>query len=300
MRTYFLTWYDFALRSFQRQPKSRLVALPAGHGLRGILDKVWISSVPSTILWDSYLVGAGPGDPELLTLKAARLLGSADIVLHDELVSPGILTLVPKDAELIAVGKRAGHAAIFQGAINELLVQAAAGHGVVVRLKGGDPFIFGRGGEELEFLRDRGIPVEIVPGITAALGCAAEIQLPLTFRSEATRLTLLTARTAKDATEIDFSGLGQITATLAIYMGKTSAAIVAKRLIEAGRSPETPAAVLANGTCPDSKALVGRLDQLPVLAALAGDGPALIVIGEVVRRSQPWREKFSVSQYQVA
>lgn len=247
-----------------------------------------------------YLVGAGPGDPDLLTIKAARLLSSAGEVFHDELVSPAILALAGRKAELVAVGKRAGRGAFPQRTINELLVQAAARHSVVVRLKGGDPFIFGRGGEELEFLRSRGVPVEVVPGITAALGCAAEIELPLTFRDEAVRLTLITARRAEDAVAIDFSGLGRTDATLAIYMGKESAAIVARGLIEAGRPADTPSAVLANGTRPDSKAMVGRLDQLPVLTAMAGDGPALIIVGDVVRRSRPWREMPLTPEFKAA
>jgi uroporphyrin-III C-methyltransferase/precorrin-2 dehydrogenase/sirohydrochlorin ferrochelatase len=159
----------------------------------------------------------------------------------------------------------------------------------VVRLKGGDPFIFGRGGEELEFLRQANVPVVVVPGISAALGCAAESGLPLTFRNEASKLILITAHRAEEAAAVDWSGLGDSQTTVVVYMGLASAAAVRDRLIEAGRDPATPAAVLARGTRPDSQAAVGRLDRLPALAAEVGEGPAILVIGEVVARSTPWR-----------
>ncbi|MBM3527661.1 MAG: uroporphyrinogen-III C-methyltransferase [Alphaproteobacteria bacterium] len=236
-----------------------------------------------------HLVGAGPGDPDLLTLRALHALQAADAIFYDDLVGPDILGRARRDAELIFVGKRKGEPGIGQAEINRRLAAAAKAGRRVVRLKGGDPFIFGRGGEELEHLRQEGIPVHVVPGITAALGCAAEAGLPLTFRSEATRLALVTANTAEGPDNVDWNGLADPQTTVIVYMGLTAAEDVRRGLIGAGRDPQTPAAVLARGTRPDAVTAVGRLDDLPALAASAGDGPALLVIGYVVARSEPWR-----------
>jgi uroporphyrin-III C-methyltransferase/precorrin-2 dehydrogenase/sirohydrochlorin ferrochelatase len=236
------------------------------------------------------IVGAGPGDPDLLTLKAFHALQSADIVLTDDLVSSEILGRVRRDAEIVHVGKRKGHIGIGQDAINRRLIAEAKGGRNVVRLKGGDPFIFGRGGEEREALEAEGIAVTVVPGITAALGCAAEAGVPLTFRKEATRLSIVTANTADGADKIDWTGLADRTTTVAIYMGLTAAASVRNGLVSAGRDPQTPVAVLARGTRPDSRSLTGTLSQLPALAAGAGEGPALIVVGDVVTHSRVWKD----------
>jgi uroporphyrin-III C-methyltransferase/precorrin-2 dehydrogenase/sirohydrochlorin ferrochelatase len=235
-----------------------------------------------------FLVGAGPGDPDLLTLRALHALQDADIVFYDELVTDAVLDRARRDAKRVFVGKRRGAPGIGQDEINQQLVEAAQAGRQVVRLKGGDPFVFGRGGEELEHLRAAGIAVVVVPGITAALGCAAEIGLPLTFRKEAARLSFITAHRADDAQATDWSGVADRETTVVVYMGLASAAAVRDGLIAAGRDAATPAAVLARGTRPDSQAAVGRLDELPALAAAAGEGPALLVIGEVVRRSTPW------------
>ncbi len=236
------------------------------------------------------IVGAGPGDPDLLTLKAFHALQSADIVLTDDLVSSEILGRVRRDAEIVHVGKRKGHIGIGQDAINRRLIAEAKAGRNVVRLKGGDPFIFGRGGEEREALEAEGIAVTVVPGITAALGCAAEAGVPLTFRKEATRLSIVTANTADGADKIDWTGLADRTTTVAIYMGLTAAASVRNGLVSAGRDPQTPVAVLARGTRPDSRSLTGTLSQLPALAAGAGEGPALIVVGDVVTHSRAWKD----------
>jgi uroporphyrin-III C-methyltransferase/precorrin-2 dehydrogenase/sirohydrochlorin ferrochelatase len=236
------------------------------------------------------IVGAGPGDPDLLTLKAFHALQSADIVLTDDLVSSAILGRVRRDAEIVHVGKRKGHIGIGQDAINRRLIAEAKAGRNVVRLKGGDPFIFGRGGEEREALEAEGIAVTVVPGITAALGCAAEAGVPLTFRKEATRLSIVTANTADGADKIDWTGLADRTTTVAIYMGLTAAASVRNGLVSAGRDPQTPVAVLARGTRPDSRSLTGTLKQLPALAAGAGEGPALIVVGDVVTHSRAWKD----------
>jgi uroporphyrin-III C-methyltransferase / precorrin-2 dehydrogenase / sirohydrochlorin ferrochelatase len=236
-----------------------------------------------------FLVGAGPGDPDLLTLRALHALADADVVFYDELVTAAVLDRARRGAEQLFVGKRRGEAGIGQDEINRRLVAAARAGRRVVRLKGGDPFIFGRGGEELEYLRAAGVPVIVVPGVTAALGCAAEAGLPLTFRNEAGKLAFITAQRAEEAAAIDWSSLADRQMTLVVYMGLASAAAVRDGLIAAGRDGETPAAVLARGTRPDSQAAVGRLDELAALAAEVGEGPAILVIGEVVARSTPWR-----------
>jgi uroporphyrin-III C-methyltransferase/precorrin-2 dehydrogenase/sirohydrochlorin ferrochelatase len=236
-----------------------------------------------------YLVGAGPGDPDLLTLRALRALQGADVVFYDDLVSEAVLDRARRDSERVFVGKRKGQPGIGQDEINARLIEAARGGGIVVRLKGGDPFIFGRGGEELEALRQANITSIVVPGITAALGCAAEAGLPLTYRNEATRLTFVTAHRADDAAATDWSSLADPQATLVVYMGLASAAAVRDGLINAGRNGKTPAGVFARGTRPDAKSVVGTLDELPSLAQQAGEGPALLVVGEVVARSDAWR-----------
>jgi uroporphyrin-III C-methyltransferase / precorrin-2 dehydrogenase / sirohydrochlorin ferrochelatase len=238
-----------------------------------------------------YLVGAGPGDPDLLTLKALHALQNADVIFYDELVTSEILDRARRDAERVFVGKRRGQPGIGQDQINVRLLDAARKGGNVVRLKGGDPFIFGRGGEELEFLRAAGVPVVIVPGITAALGCAAEAGLPLTFRNEASRLVFITAHRADEARATEWSHLADPHTTVVVYMGLSAAGAVRDGLIAAGRSPQTPVAVLARGTRPDARHIVGRLADMEALARQAGDGPAMLVIGEVVARADAWRAK---------
>jgi uroporphyrin-III C-methyltransferase/precorrin-2 dehydrogenase/sirohydrochlorin ferrochelatase len=262
------------------EAEARLVAAIDGDGARGSS-----AGKAETV----FLVGAGPGDPDLLTLRALHALADADVVFYDELVTPAVLDRARRDAEQVFVGKRRGEAGIGQDEINRRLVAAARAGRCVVRLKGGDPFIFGRGGEELEYLRAAGVPVVVVPGVTAALGCAAEAGLPLTFRNEAGKLALITAQRAEEAAAIDWSSLTDRQTTLVVYMGLASAAAVRDGLIAAGRDGETPAAVLARGTRPDSQAAVGRLDELAALASEVGEGPAILVIGEVVARSTPWR-----------
>lgn len=247
-----------------------------------------------------FLVGAGPGDPDLLTLRAHQVLQDADVVLYDELVTDAVLDRARRDARRVFVGKRRGAPGIGQDAINRQLVESARAGGNVVRLKGGDAFVFGRGGEEVAYLRAHGIPVLVVPGITSALGCAAEVELPLTFRNEATRLSLVTAHRAQDAAAANWSGLSDRQTTVVVYMGLAAATAVRDGLVAAGRDPATPAAILARGTRPDSRATVGRLDELPKLAAAVGEGPALLVVGEVVAHSAPWREALELLNAQVA
>jgi uroporphyrin-III C-methyltransferase / precorrin-2 dehydrogenase / sirohydrochlorin ferrochelatase len=235
-----------------------------------------------------HLVGAGPGDPDLLTLRALHALQGADIVFYDELVTPEILDRARRDAERVFVGKRRGTPGIGQDEINRRLRDAARGGLNVVRLKGGDPFVFGRGGEELDYLRRFDVPVIVVPGVTAALGCAAEAGLPLTLRNEATRVALVTAHRADDAAAADWSGLADPATTVVVYMGLAAAGAVRDGLIAAGRARHTPVAVLARGTRPDAATVTGALDDLERLAADVGEGPAIIVVGSVVTHSDSW------------
>jgi uroporphyrin-III C-methyltransferase/precorrin-2 dehydrogenase/sirohydrochlorin ferrochelatase len=249
------------------------------------------------------LVGAGPGDPDLLTVKALRALQDADVVFYDELVSPEILDRARRDAARIAVGRRVGKPGIGQDAINRLMIEAAKSGQRAVRLKGGDPFVFGRGGEEIEALRKAGVAYSVVPGITAGLGAAAQFEVPLTLRNEALRITFLTAHKAKDADTVDWSTLTDEKMTVVVYMGMTAAPSVRAGLLAAGRSPQTPVGVFARVTRPDAQAAVGTLDELPDLIERIDGGPAILIIGDVVARSAPWRYSTLnqlVSYFQVA
>lgn len=229
------------------------------------------------------LVGAGPGDPGLLTLKALRALNEADVILHDRLVSPDVLALARRDAECIPVGKRLGedHNAT-QSRIHALLVEHARAGRRVVRLKGGDAFIFGRGGEELEHLRAHGVDYEVVPGITAALACAAYAGIPLTHRDHAQSLRLVTAHCRGDEDSLDWDGLARDHQTLAFYMGVGQLDNLSARLIAHGRAPDTPFALIENGSRPQQRVVTGSLSQLARIAreqAIAA--PALLIVGEV-------------------
>ncbi len=232
---------------------------------------------PSTV----YLVGAGPGDPELLTLRAARLIGAAQVIVHDGLVSGEILALASPQAELISVAKQRSRHSMPQDRINALLVELALAGRCVVRLKGGDPFVFGRGGEEMEACRAAGVPVEIVPGISAAIGCAAQAQLPLTHRDAASAVTFVAGQ-CKGLTDQDWSGLAGHGRTLVIYMGVATAADIADKLITDGVSPAIPVAVLENGTRADMRTLRTLLADLgDMVAREKVRSPALIVVGDV-------------------
>jgi len=235
------------------------------------------------------LVGAGPGDPDLLTVKALRALQDADVVFYDELVAPEILDRARRDAARVPVGRRVGKPGIGQDAINRLLIEAAKSGQRAVRLKGGDPFIFGRGGEEIETLRQANIVYSVIPGITAGLGAAAQFEVPLTLRNEALRITFLTAHKARDAQAVDWSTLTDTKMTIVVYMGMTAAPSVRAGLVAAGRSPQTPVGVFARVTRNDAQAAVGTLDQLPDLVASIDGGPAILIIGDVVAHSAPAR-----------
>ncbi len=233
--------------------------------------------LPATV----FLVGAGPGDPELLTLRAARLIAQADVIVHDGLVSAEILAMASVDAELISVAKQRSRHSMPQEGINALLVELALAGRNVVRLKGGDPFVFGRGGEEMEACRAAGVPVEIVPGISAAIGCAAQAQLPLTHRDAASAVTFVAGQ-CKGLTDQDWSGLAGHGRTLVIYMGVATAADIADKLIADGVSPAIPVAVLENGTRSDMRTLRTLLADLgDMVTREKVKSPALIVVGEV-------------------
>jgi uroporphyrin-III C-methyltransferase/precorrin-2 dehydrogenase/sirohydrochlorin ferrochelatase len=249
------------------------------------------------------LVGAGPGDPDLLTVKALRALQDADVIFHDELVSSEILDRARRDASRVPVGRRVGKPGIGQDAINKLMIEAAKSGQRAVRLKGGDVFVFGRGGEEVEALREAGIAYSIVPGITAGLGAAAQFEVPLTYRHEALRITFLTAHKAKDAETVDWSTLTDEKMTVVVYMGMTAVPSVRDGLLAAGRSPKTPVGVFARVTRPDAQAAVGTLAELPALVEKIDGGPAVLIIGDVVAHSAPWRDQNLaqlVSYFQVA
>ena len=228
------------------------------------------------------LVGAGPGDPGLLTLRGLRALNEADVVLHDRLVSAEILALVRRDAELIGVGKEAGGPSVSQHAINELLVKHARAGRTVVRLKSGDPFIFGRGGEEAEFLRAAGIAFEIVPGVTAALACAAAAGIPLTHRDHSRAVRFVAAHLREDLTARDWDSLAETRDTLAVYMGVAALQDLRDNLMRRGRAGSTPIALIENGSRPEQRVLLGELAELVELAAFhTVQSPALLIIGEV-------------------
>jgi len=228
------------------------------------------------------LVGAGPGDPELLTVKALRLIQEADVIVHDALVDGRILDYARRDAELHDVSKRGGRCAFPQTDIHALLQRAAQGGQRVVRLKGGDPMVFGRGGEELQFLRRHGIDYEVVPGITAAAGCAAYAGIPLTHRDHAQSLRLITAHGRHSVDRLDWRALAQDHQTLAFYMAVARIDQVQKQLLAHGRSPATPVAMVENGSRPQQRVMVGTLGQLAALASEhALQSPAMVYVGEV-------------------
>ncbi|TIX51233.1 uroporphyrinogen-III C-methyltransferase [Alteraurantiacibacter aquimixticola] len=235
-----------------------------------------------------WLVGAGPGDPDLLTRKAERLIGAASVVFHDALVGPGVLDLIPADVRRVSVGKRAGRHSKDQKTIDQLIVEAALAGERVVRLKGGDPSIFGRSMEELTACREAGISVRICPGITAASAASASLGTSLTLRGLARRLTFVTAHTKKgQLLALDWQALADPQATLAIYMGKSSAPEIAKGLMEAGMAGDTPVAMVENASLPEEKIFRTRLDLLPLGAKTAlGSGPALLLIGCIAERNE--------------
>lgn len=228
------------------------------------------------------LVGAGPGDPGLLTLNAARTLADAEVILYDRLVSSQVLALANRSALLVEVGKQAGAAQTPQHRIHTLMLEHARSGKRVVRLKGGDPFVFGRGGEELEFLRAHSIDYQVIPGITAAIACAAYAGIPLTHRDHAQSVRFITAHCRESVDSLDWRALAQDRQTLAVYMAINSLARFQQGLIEHGRSPDTAFAIVENASRPEQRVICGNLGELAKLATIhAVQSPALLILGSV-------------------
>lgn len=246
--------------------------------------------IPPGTVW---LVGAGPGDPDLLTRKAEKLIRAASVIFYDALVGKGVLELALPSAQMVPVGKRSGRHSKDQRTINQLIVDAALAGERVVRLKGGDPTIFGRVTEEIEACRAHAIPYHICPGVTAASAVAASAGLSLTLRGLARKLTFITAHArAGEELDLDWQALADPKATLAIYMGKAAGAIISRKLIEAGLSGETPVLLVENASLPQERQFFTRLDLLALSARSAlGSGPALLLIGEAARQPEAVKQR---------
>ncbi|HBL14558.1 MAG TPA: uroporphyrinogen-III C-methyltransferase [Cyanobacteria bacterium UBA11162] len=232
-----------------------------------------------------YLVGAGPGDPGLLTLKGKGLIEHADVVIYDALVSPQILAMINPNAEKINAGKRRGRHSLLQEETTRLMIEKAQTHAVVVRLKGGDPFVFGRGGEEMEDLVNAGVPVEVVPGVTSGIAAPAYIGIPLTHRSYSSSVTFVTGHEAagKYRADVNWEAIAQGSETIVIYMGVHNLANIIPQLVAAGRRIETPVALIRWGTRPEQEQLMGTLETIVEQVEESGfEAPAIAVIGDVV------------------
>jgi uroporphyrin-III C-methyltransferase/precorrin-2 dehydrogenase/sirohydrochlorin ferrochelatase len=267
---------------FQGQIADRQLAGQGAEAERLMLAKI-AGEAPKTT-GEVYLVGAGPGDPDLLTFRALRLMQQADVVLYDRLVAPAILDLCRRDAERVYVGKRRADHAVPQEQINQQLVDLAKAGKRVVRLKGGDPFIFGRGGEEIEELAAHGIPFQVVPGITAASGCAAYAGIPLTHRDYAQSVRFVTGHLKDGSTDLPWADLVAPAQTLVFYMGLVGLPIICAELIKHGRAADTPAALIQQGTTVNQRVFTGTLADLPRLVAEHEvHAPTLVIVGEVVK-----------------
>jgi len=239
-----------------------------------------------------YIVGAGPGDPELITIKATRLIRSADVILYDRLVSEETISLAKEGCELIYVGKHPGESSITQERINEMLVEKAQEGGSIVRLKGGDPFLFGRGGEEAQVLSREGISYEVVPGITSAISVPAYAGIPVTQRHIASSVAFITGHEASTKTKgtVEWERIAQSVDTLVVMMGIRNLGNIAERLIKGGRDPKTPVAIIEKGTTKLQKTITGTLETIEVKARIEGiKPPAITIIGKVVNLREELR-----------
>jgi uroporphyrin-III C-methyltransferase len=277
------------------QPRDVAIQLPAGRQCEiatgPTLDSAVRPAAPHRIAGSgrATLVGAGPGDPDLLTLRAVKAIQAADVVLYDALIDEAILEIAPPSARRIDVGKRCGRHAMNQVAINALIIRCARDGAHVVRLKGGDPFVFGRGGEELDSLRAAGVPVEVVPGVTAACAAAASLQVPLTHRSISRSLHFITGHGQDGSVPAhDWAALAAAGGTIAAYMAGRTLKQVAAHLMEAGLTGATPCVAVENASRPDERHVYGTLGSLPArLEAAAVSGPTLVLIGPAVGLAQP-------------
>jgi uroporphyrin-III C-methyltransferase/precorrin-2 dehydrogenase/sirohydrochlorin ferrochelatase len=264
-------------------PLAQTVLEDESKGRERMLDLVNRPSAHPAEQGMVHIVGTGPGNPDLLTLRALQVMQTADVILYDRLIGPDILDYARRDAERLYVGKTRGDHSWTQERINAAMAERAQAGQRVVRLKGGDPFVFGRGGEEAAYLKEKGVPVEVVPGITAASGAAAASGIPLTHRGLSSAVTFVTAQARNGEPDLDWQALAALGQTLVVYMGVASAAHISRRLTEAGLAPETPAAVIENGTLPEQRVITGTLGELGALVERhAVKSPAVLVIGGAV------------------